>query len=518
MDKRVIGVIIVVFLLAVGIYQGFFKKEEPAFTLVEVTRGNIAQEISETGQVKKGEEINLSFKNAGKIEKIYVEVGEEVKTGEVLAKLETGELNFQLQEAKAALASVQAQLNKLLAGATPEEIQVAQTKVENNQIALATSKQNLSDAYEDALNTLDNSYLKAYNAFQTVSSIQRTYFVSTDQESIGVKENKTKIESAINQGKSYLDTAKGDAKEENIDIALSEMKNALTTVYSKLGIIREICEEPAYRDKVSSTDKTSLDTHRTNINTALTNVIDSQQSIISKKLAIESAEGQLQTAQDELSLLIASPRQEDIELYQAQVDQAQVQVQILENKIRDANLCSPVNGQVTKIKKRAGELVQPVLQDVTITLLPEDPFEIEVDIYEEDVVKVNLGNSVDISLVAFPEEIFKGKVISIDPAQKEIEGVVYYEVIISPAFGDEGGIPEGIKPGMTADLIIKTASKENVLIVSEDALQKKDGKTIVQVLKDGEIEEKEIKTGLLGSDDMIEVISGLEEGEKIIIP
>jgi len=512
MSKKIILIIIIVLLLAIGIYQGFLKEEKPTFTLAEVVRGNVSQEVAETGQVKKGEEINLSFKNSGRIEKIYVEVGDQVDSGENLAKLETAELAIQLQEAKAALDVTQAKLNKLSAGATQEEIKIAQTAVENSQVSLDTSRQGLKDANEDALNVSDDSYLKIYNALNVADLIQRTYFTSNDQEGIRVRENKDKIESATAQAKSYLDTAKSDPEDENIDTAISEMQQALDKTYNALGIIREICEEPTYRNLVSSTNKTSLDTHRGYINTAITNLTNSQQSITSAKFAIESAEGVLQAAEDDLALKIVPARQEDIDLYQAQVNQAQAQVQILENQSRDATLKSPTQGQITKINKKVGEMAQSALQDAAITLLPATPFEIEVDIYEEDVVKINIGNPVEISLVPFPDKIFKGKVISIDPAEKIVEGVVYYEASI-----DFEGMPDNLKPGMTADLVIQAALKENVLVIPEDALHEKDDKRTVQVFQDGEVKDKEIEIGLIGSNDLIEVISGLEEGEEVIL-
>jgi multidrug efflux pump subunit AcrA (membrane-fusion protein) len=513
MSKKIILIIIIVLLLAVGIYQGFFKKEEPTFTLAEVVLGNVSQEVAETGQVKKGEEINLSFKNAGRIEKIYVEIGDQVDSWESLAKLETTELTIQLREAKAALDVTQAKLNKLSAGATQEEIKIDQTAVENSQVSLDTACQGLKDADEDALNVLDDSYLEAYNAFNEVDSIQRTYFIANDQEGIKVRDNKDKIGLGMAQAKSYLDIAKTDSTNEKIDTSLSEMKKALEITSDALKIIRETCEEPTYRNLISSTYKTSLDTHRGYINTAITNLVNSQQSIISAKFAIESAEGVLQAAEDDLALTIAPARQEDIDLYQAQVNQAQTQVQILENQIRDATLKSPIKGQIIKINKKVGEMAQSALQDAVITLLPATPFEIEVDIYEEDVVKVNIGNLVDISLVPFPEDVFQGRVISIDPAEKLIEGVVYYKVII--AFEE---MPEGVKSGMTADVIIKTALKENVLIISEDAIQKKDGKKFVEVLVGEKPEEREVETGLLGSNDVVEIISGINEGDQVIIP
>ncbi len=511
MKKFIIPGIIIIIIIFV-IYNVAFKKEEAEFETAEVIKGKIAQEIFETGQVKKGGTINLSFKSAGTIEKVYVEVGEEVGNQEILAKLETNQLQIQLKEAESALAVAQAKLDKLLAGATVEEIKKAETTVANKQIALDSTKEDLEAAYEDAVNDLDDAYLKAYNAQNTTNEIRRTYFISFDQAKIKYETNQNNITSAAAQIKELINEAKETSQRDKINLALSGTKTKLSDISDYLKNIREVCEEPNYRNIVSSADKILIDTERTNINTAISTVTGAQQAITAAFSDVQVAEGNLQAAQDDLAILTADPVQEDINLYQAQVNQAQASVDALENTIEEAYLRSPVAGQITDIKKKAGELAQPALQDVAVTLLSKAPYEIEVDIYEEDVVKVDVGNQVDIILVAFPEETFKGEVIFVNPAEKVVDGVVYYEVTI--AFES---IPENIKPGMTTDLTIKTAEKENVLIVLEDAIQKKAGKTIVEVLKGEEIEEREVETGLKGSDDMIEIISGLEEGEKVIL-
>ena len=301
------------------------------------------------------------------------------------------------------------------------------------------------------------------------------------------------------------------------------IKDELSNVSDALKTIRETCEEPNYRNVVSSTDKTSLDTQRTNINTALTNITNSQQTISSTKLSLNSAEGDLQKAQDQLALLKAEPQQADIDLYQAQIKQAQAQVSLLENHIKETTLKSPTEGQIAKINKKLGEIVQ--LTEAVISLISASPFQIKVDIYEEDVVKINVGNLVDITLTAFPNQTLKGKVVSIDPAEKLIGGVVYYEITIDPAPVLEEGEQQDklqeiwgeVKPGMTADVLIRTISKENVLIIPEAAIEKKDGKTIVQVLIGKTPQEREIEIGLIGSDDMVEVLSGLKEGEEVVI-
>jgi multidrug efflux pump subunit AcrA (membrane-fusion protein) len=65
--------------------------------------------------------------------------------------------------------------------------------------------------------------------------------------------------------------------------------------------------------------------------------------------------------------------------------------------------------------------------------------------------------------------------------------------------------------------VIKTNSKENVLVIPKSAILKNDGKTFVQVLKGKSFEEREIEIGLQGSGDMVEVVSGLAEGERLVI-
>ena len=511
--KKIFIIPIIVLALSLIVYFGFFRKTKQEFSLAEVKRGDISQEVSETGAVKKGDNFKFAFKVAGKIQKIYVKVGDQVKAGSALASMDSSQLLFQLKDARGNLELYQAKLDKLLAGASPEEIQAEQTKVQNSEIDLKNAKQDLEDSYQDALNTLDDAYLKIYNAYNAVDVIQRTYFTGNDQESLRVRDSKEMIAKAMSQAKSDLDSAKSDSKNENIDAAILSIKKELGNTSDALSIIRESCEASIYQNMVSSSNKTSLDTQRTNINTSLTDVTDGQQAIASAKLSIESYEGELQVAKDNLTLLTIPPRKEDVDLYQAQVTQAEAQAQLLENQIGDTWLISPIDGQITKIDKRVGETVQPAIDNSVITLLPVSPFEVEADIYEEDVVKMKIGNSVDISLVAFPDKIFKGRVAEIDPAEKITEGVVYYQVTI--VF--EGEITEGVKPGMTADVKIITQKKENVLIMPRLAVQIEGEKKIAQVYKDGKTENREIIVGLEGRDETVEIISGLKEGDKVII-
>jgi multidrug efflux pump subunit AcrA (membrane-fusion protein) len=123
-----------------------------------------------------------------------------------------------------------------------------------------------------------------------------------------------------------------------------------------------------------------------------------------------------------------------------------------------------------------------------------------------------MGDTAKITLVAFPKQTFEGKVLSIDPAEKIVDNVVYYEVTI-----DFPNQPNDVKSGMTADIVIETNKKDSVLRVPKNAIENVDGKNIVQVIVNKDkIENRQITTGLEGN-DYYEVVSGLSEGDTIIV-
>jgi len=507
--KRIILAIIILVAAVLVATKIFVKNGNTSFTSEKVVKGTIVQEVSETGTIKKGENIDLSFQGSGKIDQIYVEEGVATKAGDILARLDTDQLSIQYAEAQASLDVAKANL------------QVAQTSVANYQANLLSEKQNLADvtakaeqsleaAYQDARNTLEDAYLKIYNALDAVKTVQITYFYRGDQESMAVIDKKDLISSSLAEAKVSLDNEKADPKNENIDEALSAMKKSLESSASALTIVRQNCDGSIYRDTVSSASKTSLDTQRTNINTALTNIVNVQQAISLAKITndtnINAAKNDVSTAEGSLK-----KSQDDIVLYQAQIKQSEAQANLLSRKISDSSILAPADGQVTKVNKKAGESVQA--SESVISFISSGPFQIEADIYEEDIVKVKVGDQVDINATAFPGQTFFGKVIFINPAEKLVDGIVYYEIKI-----DFSSAPQEVKPGMTADITIKTAEADNVLVVPQAAITKKDNKSFVQVVVDEKQQEREVQVGILGSDGRIEIVSGLQGGEEIAIP
>jgi len=521
---------------AVVIFAVYYwqKPKESAYKTIKVTRGPITQEISETGALKKGEAVNLNFKNAGTVDSLNVSVGDKVSKGQVLARLDTDQLNIQLVQAQANLDLYQAQLDKLINGASANDLVLAQTAAntaqtayENAQKALAdaqiNAEQKLTSLYKTASDALNSAYAKAYNAQNFAGLLQRTYFEPRDPDSISVWESTQKIGVAVGQIKDYLDKAFASNSRTDYNLALLAAQNQLTAIDTQLQAIRAICEKTPWRDAVSVTDKNSLDTQRDYIVAALTSVNSAAQNIALQKAAndaavnaatssLAAAQGTWQTAQDQLDKISAPPRQEDIDATSAQVAQAKAQVELLRLQISQSELKAPFNGQITEINVRVGETVPLVGGNAAVVIIPDVSYEVEVDIYEEDAAKEKIGNPVAITLVPFPDKVYQGKVISIDPSAKVVNGVAYYTTRI--AFDE---IPDGAKPGMSADIVITTASNDNALLLPEAAAQKKGTDYIVQILENGKFQDVKVQPGIR-SKGMVEIVSGLSEGQEAIIP
>lgn len=499
LNKRniLIAAAIIVVILIVFFVNSLANKKED-FMTEKVARGTVAKEISETGTVEANENINLNFKSSGRISGVYVKVGDEVSIGQELAKLDTSDLLIQLRQAETDLKLAKAK-------STDAEVSFESAN-ENLKNVEAEAEESINNAYSDALTVLSDCGSKINNAYNIVYGIQQTYFPIYQGSSADVIEAKDSVKSALIKTNDYNNKLKNNYNKTEIDLAIPEIKNALINTGIAIDEIRSIAGSSGFRSVVSSTDVTNLDTQKTYINTGYSNLISAEQAISTAKINAETA---INNAEAEVILLQKQTGSAQNGLYLTQIEQANNQVLLLKNQINDAALKSPINGKITAVRKKAGEIVQP--NNSFISLLSSGLFQIKVNIYEGDIIDVKEGNPAEITLVSLPDNPLKGVVISVDPAEKLINDIVYYEVTIG--FLD---FKQGIKQGMTADIVIEVGKKDNVLVVPRRAITKINGDRIVNVYKKGKTEERKIEIGLDGN-EYTEIISGLEEGEEIVI-
>ena len=493
----IIAILIVVIIIGFLIFRP--KSNITAFQTGLATKQNLQETVLSTGQVVSGTNVNLSFQSSGVVKKIYVAEGNNVQQGDTLATLNQSAALATLTSAQGALAQAQANYEKLTAGATSQNIKTAQDAVNSAQ-------QNLTNAYSGALNNLNNAYTAIYNAYNASVTIQNNYFGTQDPEGIAVYSAKNDINSNMQTVNSFLNIAEKSLGQADIDTATTQMLLALNNVYDDVNTIRSQCDQGIYYYKITSADKASLDAQKTSVNASLTSVTTLQQNISSLKLA-------LQTAKDQLSVTTAPPTQAEIDLAKAQILSAQGQVDSAQTIVNNSVIVAPESGTITQVDIKVGEQANAsqevmVLQDI-------NNLHVEANVSEADVASIKVGQSIDYTFDALgPDQHFAGKVLSVNPASVVISGVVDYLVK-----GTLDNVP-GIKPGMTANMTIMVAQKNNVLAVPSTAIINKNNNQYVRVVDDKSdktFHEVQVQTGLQADGGLVEITSGLNEGQEIII-
>jgi HlyD family secretion protein len=165
---------------------------------------------------------------------------------------------------------------------------------------------------------------------------------------------------------------------------------------------------------------------------------------------------------------------------------------------------------VTNIEKEVGENAS--VGERVISILGESKLEVVLQVSELDVSKLVPDSPLTITLDAIPGETFSGTLRTINSRDTEIDGVPVYEAFVELAPDPR------IKTGMNAKGVVILARKDDILAIPNYTVSKEEGKNFVNViLENGESEVREVVLGLVGTDSMVEVVSGLVLGEKVLI-
>jgi RND family efflux transporter MFP subunit len=198
------------------------------------------------------------------------------------------------------------------------------------------------------------------------------------------------------------------------------------------------------------------------------------------------------------------------------IKKAEESLKEAEINISETVLYSPINGTVIKRNVEVGEMtVANAVTDNTsvVTIAADGDLEIEVDIPESDIVRIKNGQKAKVTLDALSsDEIIGAEIVKIEPASTVIQDVVYYKVKLKLEKQDDR-----LKVGMSVDADINITEKNDVITIPLRAVKNNGQGKYVEILKeDKTIEKKNVKTGLEGDEGMVEIISGISEGENVI--
>ena len=490
--------------LSIGIFI-FVSGNGNGIETTIVSRGTLVEEVSVTGKVKPETDVELAFERSGKISRVLVSVGARVYPGQTLVVQENGDFVADLAEAEARLLAEEAELAELKRGARPEELDITRAELEKAEKDLDNYLADIPSLLLDAYQTAESSVGSKTDAFfdnDQSASPQLTFIVANQLAEFETESQRVLAGNAVSSLKTLAVSFSGGASgevmlekgRENLLIISRFLARSSDALNSAVGLA----------NATLATYKADLDTARANVNAGITDLDTQIQAIAAQRITV-------QKSKTELALDLAGGSPEERTMQEAAVAQARAGVERAQAQLAKTSLRAPVAGVVTRQDAEVGEIVSANANVVHI--ISDNAYEIESFIPEADIVDVALGNLARVTLDALgEEEVFNGTVSVIEPAETVIEGISTYKVTL--IFSDATG---RAKSGMTANVDIETARKEDALLVPLRALVFGEGKEFVRVVGENKKQEKrKVMTGVRDTLGNVEILEGLSEGETVV--
>ncbi|MDO8552113.1 MAG: efflux RND transporter periplasmic adaptor subunit [bacterium] len=486
----VTGVVVIV--AALGLWYFTRSNQPETIDYVVVERGTVAQLVSVTGIVKAASEVDLSFEKGGKITGVFHGVGERVGAGSALVSIGSGELSAQIAQAEADVKAQQAKLAELERGARPEDIAVSEVDVEN--------------AKNDVVNSIQSAYLNADDAMR--NKVDQLFSnPRSDSPTFNFNLSDSKLKNKLETERVLIETL---LRSWNTEISNSivevDVEPYITLTKNNLATVQSFLDEVAFavNSLQSSTllTQTTLDAYRAAILAGRTNVSNAIDSIVSEQET-------LRTAVSKLALKKAGTSKEEIDAQAARVASVEASVLNLKAQLAKTVIYSPISGIVTKQDAKLGEIA--TAGTVLTSIISDAKYQIEANVAEADIAKIKIGDDARVTLDAYGSDVvFGARVTKIDPAETIIDGVPTYKTTLQFVQNDAR-----IRSGMTANTDIAGQKRETVLFIPGRAVLGKGTDKTVALVGGATTTEVKIETGLRGSNGDVEVISGLNEGDRI---
>lgn len=395
MNKKIVGIVIIVTLIGIiGFYMANRNKVVQVDAAIAV-EGSIEKYVEELGIVKAKNQGDIYASTSGTVKEILVDIGDEVKKGDVLVKLDDMQVSKEIQGLEAERSAILAQYNEAKESVDIESIEKLELTVKDME-------------------------RRTQKAEETANNSQMLY----EAGAISHEEYKKTLD--------------------NLELEKSNLE--------KIKLDLELMNKP-----------------------------------LSKNIIAQ---------------------------YEARLKQIDIQKEKLKDLSRDFTIISNIDGIVLRKTIEEGSYIQPGMDIMEIGNVEE--LYIESDILVDDIAYVQEGVRVKISNKNLGLVDLEGVVKKIYPyAFTKVSdlGVEQRRVKVDIEMKDS---IENIRPGYDLDIKIVTDSKDNTILIPKDSIFDMEGKHFVFVNTDNKAELREVKKGL-ESQRQVEVISGLKEGEVVIL-
>lgn len=574
----IIGLVVVVAGLAGAGYLGYQRFNPPA-TQVErntaaATHGDVVTSVTSTGTVNSTATSRLSFKTSTRVAQILVSVGDKVDAGQVLATLDTSDLELAVRQSRATLDANQAKLNVVLAGSNKDDIDAAQAQLDAANAKLAAMQAGSRD--ED---------LAAAQAGLTSAQIKLDQLTAgpTQPDADSARANLDKAQASLDSAKANLTKVMGGATQADIQTAQIALNNANNDIAAKqAGFAAVLGGPPAPTQQQIIAAQAAINSAQASRDTAQVKLQQlqagpTQTDIQTAQAQVAQAEAGVRQAQDQLNTVLAGATNADLAAARAGISQAQstlgqkaspyldadfaaqtqavkqaqatltgklqpytaadiqaaraqvvlAQVNLTQalNNLDAATLVAPISGIVSAVNLNVGEIPgaggagggsggnsSSASASSAVTIVDTAKVRIDVQVDESDISQISAGEAAKVTFDALPGRSFDGQVSATSPTGSLSQGVVGYLVSITL------NNPRGVLPGMTATAQIIRDQRLGVLTVPNRAVIRQGRDRFVDVATTAAgTERRKVEVGL-ADDQNTEIASGLQEGEQVVIP
>ncbi|MDO8683365.1 MAG: efflux RND transporter periplasmic adaptor subunit [Armatimonadota bacterium] len=524
--RRMIYIIVAVVLVVIAIVARSRQSagNKPIIRTASVERGTVTASVSANGVLQPLTTIEVKSNVGGQIVKLSVDEGDTVKAGQLIARIDPTDTATALEQSQADLASARSKVDQARLQQTMQHTQnVAQ--VDSARQGLASARARLAQAEDQAgvQPTLTNASINQAksNLASAEASLKQTKTASIPQKLASAQ-------SAYNQAKATVSTSEKDlarqrellsqgfvaksvveASEERYEVAKAQLDSAK----SKLDTIKD------ETDQDLSVAQSRVQQAKAELDNATANRVQDKlkrQELIAAQAAARQSEANLQSAI--ATRYVDRIRGGDIVQAGAQVKRSQASVTNARKQLDYTTIIAPRNGIVVKKYVEEGSIVTAGRSSFSgagsgvsiVDIADTTQMFALVSVDETDIAQIEVGQEVDVTVEAYPDELFTGKVTKIAPQSVTDQNVTTIPVTVEIDLPDQR-----LKPGMNVTCDFITGRASDVLMVPSEAVNESDHGNTVTILNGDEQIPRKVKTGLVGSDNT-EIKRGLKRGEKVV--
>jgi len=199
---------------------------------------------------------------------------------------------------------------------------------------------------------------------------------------------------------------------------------------------------------------------------------------------------------------------QSVQNLRAQLPQYKASVELAEKKLRDAVIRAPFKGQIKERVVSPGQYLK--VQTPVMVIVSVDPLRVRLKIPETMAGLIQIGDRLQVTVDAYPNRTFSGKLSRINPSVDPQSRTFEVEALLENAEGL-------LKPGFFVKARIPSAKLDPGMVVPQDALQYSYGIYKIFLIQGDVLKEQEVKVGDLSA-EQIEIVSGVKAGDMIGVP